>query len=85
VVILIYCFVQTFFRLPVVTTAIGVLLFSYAVEILQYFKIVKLLHLQHYAIARIIIGTSFEWTDLIAYTAGIGFIVLIEQQVNKQR
>lgn len=81
--ILIYCFVQTFCKLPVIKTAIGVLVFSYAVEVLQYFKIVKLLHLEHYTVARIIIGTSFEWTDLIAYTAGICLVVFIEKKYNR--
>lgn len=79
VVILIYCFVKAFFNLPFLATGIGVLLFSYTIEILQYFHVVKLLGLQHCTIAKIIIGTSFAWIDLIAYTAGILLVLFIEK------
>ena len=41
VVILIYCFVKSFANIPVIKTAVGVLLFSYFVEMTQYFKLVK--------------------------------------------
>ncbi|WP_295791406.1 DUF2809 domain-containing protein [Mucilaginibacter sp.] len=43
VVILIYCFVKSFINTPVVGTALGVLLFSYMVEVSQYFHLVNLL------------------------------------------
>lgn len=65
VVILIYCFVKSFVNTPVFMTAVSVLLFSYTVEILQYLKIINILGLQHSGIARIVIGTSFEWIDLL--------------------
>ena len=54
VVILLYCFVKSFADTPVFATAISVLLFSYMVEILQYFKIINILGLQDCAIARIV-------------------------------
>ncbi|MBK7871386.1 MAG: DUF2809 domain-containing protein [Saprospiraceae bacterium] len=79
VVILIYCFVKSFVKISNFKAAIGVLIFSYAVEILQYFKIVKILGLQHSNIANIIIGTSFAWADLLAYTLGIAFVLGVEQ------
>ena len=60
-------------------TAISVLIFSYAVEILQFFNIVNRLGLQNSRLARIIIGSSFEWIDLIAYTAGIILVLYIEK------
>ena len=78
VVILIYCFVKSFLNTPVWSTALTVLLFSYAVEISQYFHIINKLGLQHSKLARIIMGTSFGWTDLVMYTAGIGVVVFIE-------
>ena len=76
VVILIYCFIKSFINSPVVVTAVAVLLFAYAIEVLQYFNIIKVLGLQNSAIARILIGTSFEWTDLLAYALGIGLVIL---------
>jgi Protein of unknown function (DUF2809). len=78
VVILIYCFVKSFLNTPVWSTALTVLLFSYAVEISQYFHIINKLGLQHSKLARIIMGTSFGWIDLAMYTAGIGVVIFIE-------
>lgn len=82
VVILIYCFIKSFLNTPQVMTAIAVLLFSYLIEVLQYFNIIKMLGLQNSNLARVVIGTSFEWTDLIAYTLGIGLVILLGK--NKQ-
>lgn len=83
VVILIYCFVKSFVNTPVFMTAVSVLLFSYTVEILQYLKIINVLGLQHSGIARMVIGTSFEWIDLLAYTAGVAIILFVEKQLGK--
>lgn len=79
VVVLIYCSVKAFLNAPVLKTALFVLLFSYTIEVLQYFQIVQRLGLQHIAVARIVIGTSFEWGDLLAYTGGILLVLLIEK------
>ena len=79
VVMLIYCFVKIFISTKVIPIAIGVLLFSYLIEALQYFKIVNILGLEQYKMARIIIGTSFSWTDIFMYTIGIGIVVFIEK------
>ncbi|NHN24329.1 DUF2809 domain-containing protein [Flavobacterium jejuense] len=80
VVILIYCFVKTFIKIPVVTAALFVLLFSFTVELLQFLNIVKILGLEEYKIARIVIGTSFSWADLVCYTVGIGIVVWVEKK-----
>ena len=79
VVILIYCSVKSFLNTSVYPTALAVLLFSYVVEISQYFHLVNYLGLQNSKLARTIIGTSFEWTDLATYTTGIVVVILIEK------
>lgn len=79
VVILIYCFLKSFLNIPVLPTAISALLFSYAVEASQYFNLVDKLGLHNSQLARIIMGTSFEWIDLVTYTAGIALVVFIEK------
>lgn len=79
VVILIYCFLQSFFKLPYLPAAIAVLIFSYIVELLQYFNLITILGLQYSNIARIVIGTLFEWRDIVAYTAGIVLVLLLEK------
>ena len=79
VVILIYCFVKTFFNFSVSSVAIFVLVFSFTVEFLQYVNIVEKIGLGNYKVARIVIGTSFSWIDLLCYTIGIGCVLLIEK------
>jgi hypothetical protein len=84
VVIFIYCVVRTFIKASVLITAAGVLLFSYVIEVLQYFHFVNLLGLEHNTIARVALGTSFAWSDLVAYTLGIFTVILMERLLNKQ-
>lgn len=79
VVILIYCFLKSFVNLSVWSAALIVLVFSFTVEIGQYFNMIGLLGLQHSAFARTIIGNSFAWIDLMAYVAGILSVVIIEK------
>lgn len=84
VVVLIYCLVKSFFNFRPVPIAIGVLIFSFIVEALQFFKVVELLGVQDSKVARIVIGTSFSWEDLIAYVAGISLVLLVERTRNKK-
>ncbi|RYE30451.1 MAG: DUF2809 domain-containing protein [Sphingobacteriaceae bacterium] len=79
VVILLYCIVKSFLNWEVYAAALAVLLFSYAVEILQYLHIVEILGLQNSKIACILIGTSFSWTDMLAYSLGILLVIAIEK------
>ncbi len=79
VVMLLYAFVKSFFALPVKPVAIAVLLFAFTVEILQYFNLVVLLGLKDSKFANIIIGNYFAWGDLLAYTLGILFVLILER------
>jgi hypothetical protein len=83
VVILIYCAVRSFIKAAPLKIAIGVLLFSYCVEILQYFHIVDRLGLSGNKIARVVIGYGFEWIDLLAYTLGIATVLFLERLSRK--
>ena len=84
VVILIYCFLKSFVKLPVQLAAIAVLLFSFTIEFLQYLHIIEKLGLENSKIARTIIGTSFSWMDLLAYCTGIGIVIGIEKYCHKK-
>jgi DNA integrity scanning protein DisA with diadenylate cyclase activity len=83
VVILIYCIVKSFLNLPVLQTACYVLIFAYAVEISQYFHLVNLLGLQNNSVAKILLGTFFSITDLLAYTLGI-LLVIVSENIRKR-
>ena len=71
VVILIYCFLKSFWNESPFKVGLYVLIFSFIVEFLQYFKIVEILGLGDNKTARILIGTSFAVEDLAAYFLGI--------------
>ncbi|MBI3883468.1 MAG: DUF2809 domain-containing protein, partial [Sphingobacteriales bacterium] len=79
VVMLLYCFIKSCIKAPVIPTAIAVLLFAYFVEMSQYFQLVKILNLQNSKAATIILGNSFGWTDIITYTLGTATIIVIEK------
>ncbi|NJM79802.1 MAG: DUF2809 domain-containing protein [Flavobacterium sp.] len=83
VVILIYCFIKSFFKFSVNAVALFVLIFSFTVEFLQYINIVDKLGFGNYKIARIVIGTSFSWIDLLCYTIGIMILLIVEKQLQK--
>ncbi len=79
VVILIYCFVKSFVKLTPLKVALGVLLFSYTIELSQLFNLCSLLRLEHNKWALIILGNTFGIEDLIAYTVGLLLTVSIEK------
>jgi hypothetical protein len=81
VVILIFCFIRTFFKVSVVKAAVGVLIFAYAVEASQYFNLIKHLGLEKSDIANVIIGHSFGWIDMLAYTLGVSMVILAERMI----
>ncbi|WP_342087582.1 ribosomal maturation YjgA family protein [Dyadobacter sp. OTU695] len=78
VVVLLYCFVRGVTRLKVFAAAWAVLVFSWFIESLQYLQIIRILRLEGNAIARTIIGTTFSWSDIVAYTLGIVLVVVVE-------
>jgi hypothetical protein len=79
VVILIYCFVRIFLKYSYSKTAFGVLLFAFAVEILQYFDYVELLGLENNRVISVVLGRTFEWLDFAAYSAGFLIILAVEK------
>lgn len=78
VVILIYCFFKSFFIINSTTLAISVLIFAFGIEFLQLANILKILNLQNNHLIKIILGSSFQVSDLVAYTLGIITVLLIE-------
>ena len=67
----VYCLVQSVIggKKPV-NTHIGVLLFAFLVEFLQYIHIVDIIGLGDIEFFRILIGTSFAVEDLYSYALG---------------
>lgn len=83
VVILIYSSIKSFLNIPIIPLAIGVLLFAYLIEVLQYLKFTKWLGIHKSQAARIILGEGFSWIDMFCYTVGIIMVVIIEFKLRK--
>ncbi len=81
VVILMYCFVKIFIDGHSNTIAFGVLIFAFIIEFLQLLNVLDVLNIESKLI-RIVLGTTFEITDLIAYTLGILTVLIIENSKN---
>ncbi|HVV05605.1 MAG TPA: DUF2809 domain-containing protein [Puia sp.] len=86
VVILLYCLMRSFLNISVTRTALIVLLISYLVEVSQYFRLADVLGVRS-RVLRILMGTYFTWNDILSYTLGIIFVILLESVVSsyKQR
>ena len=80
VVIWMYTFLAAFLSIRPFVLSLFVLAFAYCVEIGQYFRLVDVLGLQSNRIASIVIGSTFDWLDLLAYTLGWGVIWLFQKQ-----
>ena len=71
VVILIYTFIKSFFKIKNNQKLIsGILIFSCLVEFAQYFTIAEKLGFRKGSLMYIVIGNSFSWIDIMCYAAG---------------
>ncbi|MEM9990461.1 MAG: DUF2809 domain-containing protein [Bacteroidota bacterium] len=80
VVILMYFSLRSIFRIAPLPLAIGILLFSFIIEGLQYLHFLHWIGWQDSLVARIIFGTTYETNDLLAYLLGVCCAVFLEQR-----
>jgi hypothetical protein len=85
VVILIYYFIQSFWKIQPVKAMTGVFVFACLVEGLQYLNIVDGLGLRPYKLLVIILGSSFDWGDILAYAVGSGIVISWEIKFGWQK
>ncbi|MBT8261697.1 MAG: DUF2809 domain-containing protein [Bacteroidia bacterium] len=78
VIPLLYFFLRTFSNLRRNKTLVLVLIFGCIVEILQLIDLAVLFNIQSNVLT-IILGNTFDWTDLIAYVLGGIIILLLEK------
>lgn len=83
IILLMYSFLKIFIKNNVLKTAIFVLAFAYFVEFLQFFRLAELFHIKS-KILLIIVGSVFDLWDLVAYTLGFLFILLIEKIIKNE-
>ena len=85
VVILIYCFVRAFWKVRVDRAIASIFIFSYTIELLQYFSLVDRLGLRNNKIASTIVGTTFDWKDLLAYAIGCGIVLGLDGKFGRRK
>lgn len=88
VVILIYTFFMAILNLEKdfkikTKVAVYVLLFAFTIEGLQATDLINYLGLGDVKLAKVILGTSFSWWDILAYLGGFVVILFIEKITEK--
>lgn len=78
VVILIYCFFKSFFKIKAIKLAIAVFLFALCIELLQLLNILSLLGMENNSIAILLLGSTFHFTDVMAYALGAIAVLFID-------
>ena len=79
VTVLLCLFVRAFFPVKTKLLPVYVFLFAVAVEICQYFDVVKLLGFENNVLISTIVGRSYSFIDIICYGVGCVAFFIIEQ------
>ncbi|MEX1384331.1 DUF2809 domain-containing protein [Lutibacter sp.] len=77
-VIMLYYLIKSFVKIKSTYIALIVLLVAYTIEMLQLTPILDYLKIEDPSFVRIIFGTTFSVSDLIAYTFGVVTVLIIE-------
>ena len=85
VVVLMYCFFQSFIDAEPYRIIIPVLLFSFVAEFGQYFDSAKLSGYGRNAFLTVVLGNSFSIIDLFAYAFGAAFCFPLSRILVKNR
>ncbi|WP_055443044.1 DUF2809 domain-containing protein [Lacinutrix himadriensis] len=82
-VILLYCMFKSCITTKPFYIAIVVLIISYGIEFLQLTNFLEITNLDNNKLAKIILGSTFSLSDLIAYTLGFISILIFEFKTQK--
>jgi hypothetical protein len=77
IVVLICYFIRSWWAIRLWILLLGTLIFAFLTELAQYVDLIGLLGWQHSELTRLTIGSTFDWTDLLAYTIGTGLSFII--------
>lgn len=78
VVVLLYTFVRIFLPERIRLLPLYIFLFAAGVEVLQYFRIAEVLGLSDNRILSVVIGSVFDWKDIVCYGVGCGILFVYE-------
>lgn len=83
VVILMYTVIRGFTNWKVLNIATGVLIFAYGIEFLQWVDILNKLDIEKTTTTNLILGSSFDWYDILAYTLGVILALILDKLIAK--
>ena len=78
VVIVIYCAVRIFLPSGIKILPFWIFLFAVFIEFLQYIDIVNILGLSESTLWRALLGSVFDWKDIICYGIGCALLTIYE-------
>lgn len=78
VILLVYSFIRIFIPNGISALPFYVFLFACFIEAMQYFRLVDTLGITN-RVARIALGSTFDWKDIVCYGAGCIIIILLER------
>ena len=84
VVVFIGCVIRAVLPFKIKYLSVYLFLFSFSVEIGQYFNYAKLLGLDKYEFFRILLGTSFSYIDIVCYAVGCAIFALLDAVLMKK-
>ncbi len=82
VVIMLYCFIRSLFNLKAFYTALSVLAIAFGIEFLQLWNLLDYLGLRDNTLAVVILGSTFEITDIFAYCLGVLTAFIIDLKIS---
>lgn len=85
VVIMLYCFIRSMLNTHIRMTGVITVSIAYLVELCQYLNLLEWLGLEHNKAMRIVLGSTFEWFDILAYTIGVLTVVFIDLKINSNK
>ncbi|ARV11242.1 hypothetical protein BTO09_02315 [Gilvibacter sp. SZ-19] len=85
VVVLLYCTTQALWPGAVLKRVLFVGIVALSIELLQTTEFLTTIGLQEYRWARLVFGTTFSWSDLLAYFLGLLSVVLVEWRLTGNR
>lgn len=85
VVIVLYTAIRVIIPVKYALLPLYLFIFAAGVEVLQYFKLVQVLGLQNNSFFRIILGSTFDWKDIVCYGVGCVILGVYEWRVRDRR
>ena len=85
VVIFLYCLLKAFFRISLRNAVLGVLFLCFVIEGLQLFKLPERMGMEENMLFSTVLGSHFEWLDLLMYILGALLILFAEMVFKKDQ